>query len=102
MVTRAGASTLSEVIALKIPSILIPSPYVPNNHQFKNAMDLVNEDAAILIEEKDLTGDIIIKSIDNLINDSKKVKSIKSNLKNLSIDNSATVIYDNLKKLIDG
>ena len=52
IVSRAGASTLSEIIALKIPSILIPSPYVPNNHQYKNALDLVNNDACILIEEK--------------------------------------------------
>ena len=50
MITRAGASTLSELISLNIPSILIPSPYVPNNHQFKNAMDLVNSKAAYIIE----------------------------------------------------
>ena len=61
MVTRAGASTLSEIIALNLPSILIPSPYVPNNHQFKNAMDLVNEDAAVLIEEKNLNKDSLIE-----------------------------------------
>ena len=36
IVTRAGASTLSEIIALKLPSIIIPSPYVTNNHQYKN------------------------------------------------------------------
>lgn len=45
MVTRAGASTLSEIIALRIPSIIIPSPYVTNNHQYKNANALVNNDA---------------------------------------------------------
>ena len=45
IVTRSGASTLSEIIALNLPSILIPSPYVPNNHQYVNAMDLVNENS---------------------------------------------------------
>ena len=50
LITRAGASTLSEIIALKIPSILIPSPFVPNSQQFKNAMDLVNNKAALLVE----------------------------------------------------
>ena len=39
LVTRAGASTLAEISALKVPSILIPSPYVTENHQYKNAMD---------------------------------------------------------------
>lgn len=102
IVTRAGASTLSEIIALDLPSILIPSPYVPNNHQFKNAMDLVNAKAAILVEEKDLKGDIIVRNIDKLFNNSKEYNNMKNNLKTLKVDNSATVIYDNIKKLIDG
>lgn len=101
IITRAGASTLSEIIALNLPSILIPSPYVPNNHQFKNAMDLVNEKAALIIEEKDLKGDIIIKKIDEIFNDSVKYEELKNNLNKLKIDNSATIIYDNLKKLVD-
>ena len=101
MVTRAGASTLSEIIALKIPSILIPSPYVPNNHQYKNAMDLVNNNAALLVEEKDLKGDILVKTIDNLITDNNRIKEIKSNLKKMGVNNSATIIYENIRKLID-
>lgn len=101
MVTRAGASTLSEIIALKIPSILIPSPYVPNNHQYKNALDLVNVNAAILIEEKNLKGDILVSNIDKLINDENKLSQMKNNLGKLGIDNSATIIYENIKKLID-
>lgn len=101
IVTRAGASTLSEIIALDLPSILIPSPYVPNNHQYKNALDLVNNDAAILIEEKDLKGDIIVRNIDKIINDDKKLNSMKKGLKALKVDNSADIIYKNIKKLID-
>ena len=101
MVSRAGASTLSEIISLQVPSILIPSPYVTENHQFKNAMDLINKDAAVMIEEKDLKGDILVRTIDALINDEERIKKIKSNLKNMSINDSATKIYDELKKLID-
>ncbi len=101
IVTRAGASTLSEIIALDLPSILIPSPYVPNNHQFKNALDLVNNNAAILVEEKDLKGDILIRKIDSIINDDKKLNEMKKGLKTLKVDNSAQIIYDNIKKLID-
>ena len=102
IVTRAGASTLSEIIALDLPSILIPSPYVPNNHQYKNALDLVNAKAAILIEEKDLSGDIIVRNIDNIINDSKKLNEMKKGLKKLKVDNSAEIIYKNIKNIIDG
>lgn len=101
MVSRAGASTLSEIISLKVPSILIPSPYVPNNHQFKNAKDLIDKDAAILIEEKDLKGDILVRSIDNLINDNNRLRDIRNNLKKFDVHSSATLIYENLKNLID-
>ncbi len=102
MVSRAGASTLSEIEALAIPSILIPSPYVPDNHQYKNAMDLVNKKCAIILEEKDLKGDILIRKIDELINDKDELNEMKKNLNNSGVKNSATLIYDNLKKLIDG
>ncbi len=101
IVTRAGASILSEIIALQIPSILIPSPYVPNNHQLKNAMDLVNSNAASIIEERDLQGDILIKKIDEIIYDHSKIENFKSNLKKFTVRDSATNIYENIKKLID-
>jgi len=99
IITRAGASTLSEIIALNIPSILIPSPYVPNNHQFKNALDLVNNNAAYLLEEKDLKEDILIKKIDEILKNKEKYYEIKNNLNKLKIDNSASIIYENIKKL---
>lgn len=101
IVTRCGASTLSEIIALEIPAILIPSPYVPNNHQYKNAMDLINKKAAVLIEEKDLTGELLVKEIDNLIYDEDHIIKMKKNLRKMSIPNSATKIYELLKKTID-
>ena len=101
IVTRAGASTLSEIIALDLPSILIPSPYVPNNHQYKNALDLVNVGASIFIEEKDLKGDIIVRNIDKIINNEKELNKMKKGLKSLKVENSAELIYNNIKKIID-
>ncbi len=100
MVTRAGASTLSEIIALKVPSIIIPSPYVPDNHQYKNAIGLVDANAAIMIEEHDLKGDILVRNIDTLINDDAKIQNMKNNLSDFGIDGSATIIYENIKKII--
>lgn len=101
IVTRGGASTLSEIMALKIPSIIIPSPYVPNNHQFKNALDLSENKAAIILEEQDLKGDILVRKIDELIYNEQKLKEMSNNLNGLGVDNSATIIYENLRKLID-
>ncbi len=101
MITRAGASTLSEIIALKIPSILIPSPYVPNNHQYLNAMDLVNEDAADIIEEKDLNEDILIEKVNNLLYDYKKLDKMKKNLEKFVVKDSGELIYHTLQELIE-
>lgn len=101
IVSRAGASTLSEIIALGLPSILIPSPYVANNHQYKNALDLVNVGASIMIEEKDLNGDILVRKIDEILSDDIKVKGMKDSLKSMMVHNSASLIYESIKKLID-
>ena len=101
MVSRAGASTLSEIIALKVPTILIPSPYVANNHQYLNALDLVNKEAAFMIEEKDLQDGVLFKQVDSLIYDNKKLSEIKDNLQKMQVKDSATLIYENLKGLIN-
>ena len=61
VICRAGAITLSEIQALGKPAILIPSPNVAENHQYHNAMALVNAGAADIIEEKDLTGRLLAK-----------------------------------------
>ena len=99
MVTRCGASTLSEIIALEIPSILIPSPYVSNNHQYKNALDLINQNAAVMIEEVDLKSSLLVETIDNLIFDEVKLLNMKANLYDMRIDGSATKIYELLKEM---
>jgi len=99
MITRAGASTLSELIALEIPSILIPSPFVANNHQYINALDLIKNDAAFMIEEKDLNDNKLISKIDEVINNPIKLKTMKNNLKNLKIKDSSLMIYNALKGL---
>ena len=100
MVSRAGASTMSEILSLKVPTIFIPSPYVTNNHQYKNAMDLVNKKAALILEEKELTKDNLVNLIDNILSNKEEYNTIKNNLKELGIDNSAEKIYEVLKGMI--
>ena len=91
---------MSEITALEVPSIFIPSPFVTNNHQYKNAMDLVNTGAGIILEEKDLNDSSLINLIDNTINDEEKLKNMKKNLRKQSIKDSSTRIYNILKELI--
>lgn len=100
LVSRAGASTLSEISSLNVPSILVPSPYVTENHQYKNAMDLVEKNAADIIEEKDLEGDILLRKVEKILNDRLYVKKMKSNLKAFEVKDSASRIYDEVIKLI--
>ena len=98
IVSRAGASTLSEIIALHIPSILIPSPYVPNNHQYMNALDLKEKDAAIMIEEKNLKSELLVNTIDQLLNNEETIKQMKKNLEALEVKDSASRIYEAIKE----
>ena len=100
MVTRAGASTMSEILVLNIPSIFIPSPYVTNNHQYKNAMDLVKENAALILEEKDLNKENLVNLIDKTLSNKEDYNKIKNNLKELGIKDSGERIYEVLKGMI--
>lgn len=100
IITRAGATTMSEIMALNLPAIFIPSVYVTNNHQYKNAMDLVNKNAGLIIEEKDLTWEVLEKNIDNLFKDKELYQNIKDNLKELAVTDSSERIYNTLKEMI--
>ena len=83
LISRSGASTMSEIIALNVPTIFIPSPYVANNHQYYNALDLVNKKAALMIEEKNFSKDLLLKYIDELLNSSKEIKDNLSKINNV-------------------
>ena len=85
VICRAGASSLSEIQAMGKPSILVPYPYAAENHQYYNAMELVKNDAAILIEEKDFTGERLIKEIDALLADKQRLVSLGENAKKMAI-----------------
>lgn len=77
IICRAGATTAAEITALGTPSILIPSPYVAHNHQFYNASVLVDEKAAYMIEEKDLTAATLKEKIDLIMEHKELQKSMK-------------------------
>ncbi len=79
VISRAGASSISEIQALRKPSILVPSPNVAENHQFHNAMALAKNDGAILIEQKDLDGQYLAQKVKELKNDKFKLLQISQN-----------------------
>jgi UDP-N-acetylglucosamine--N-acetylmuramyl-(pentapeptide) pyrophosphoryl-undecaprenol N-acetylglucosamine transferase len=92
-VSRAGATTLAELTSLGIPSILIPSPYVTDNHQEKNARALSDHGAARLLLEKDLTGLRLVEHIDNILGNEEKLADMKKAAKKLGIPDAAERLY---------
>lgn len=100
VVSRAGAITLSEIQAKGKPCVLIPSPYVAENHQFHNAMALVNRQAASLIEEKDLTSDKLIKAVDDMVSDKKLLKEYSQNAQSMAITDASERIYKIVKDIV--
>lgn len=100
IITRAGATILAEITALGIPSIIIPSPYVANNHQVINARDLEKNNAAFVIEEKDFEKDLFITKIDEILGDNKVYKKMSESTKKIGITDSATRIYNEIERLI--
>ncbi|WHX42187.1 undecaprenyldiphospho-muramoylpentapeptide beta-N-acetylglucosaminyltransferase [Mesobacillus sp. AQ2] len=98
-VARAGATTLAELTSLGIPSILIPSPYVTDNHQEKNARALSENGAARLLLEKDLTGPKLVESIDQILGHEQKLADMKKAAKKLGIPDAAQRLYRLMEEL---
>ena len=100
LVSRAGASTISEITAIGLPAVLVPSPYVTHNHQYLNAKDLEDAGACKIVEEKDFNNDVLISVIDNIIGNKKTYKSMSDNSFKFGVRDSATRIYEEVRKLI--
>ena len=100
IITRAGATIIAEITALGLPAILIPSPYVANNHQVINAKDLEEKGAAYIEYEDKFDSKELINKIDEIINDSKVYHKMSDASKKIGIPDSATKIYNEIKKLI--
>ncbi|MGI6279357.1 MAG: undecaprenyldiphospho-muramoylpentapeptide beta-N-acetylglucosaminyltransferase [Acutalibacteraceae bacterium] len=99
VICRAGAITLSELQACGKPSILIPSPYVAENHQFHNAMTLKRSGAAEIIEEKDLSGAALIKAVEMLIENKPKLNTMSAAARKNAITDANQRIYEEIMKL---
>ncbi len=101
IVARAGATTLAEVTAIGLPSILIPSPYVTNNHQEKNARALSENNAATIKLEKEMSGSVLLKEIDDIMYDDKKWNEMHTAALKLGKPEAAKEIFELMQKLLD-
>ena len=100
VISRAGASSVSELCLVQKPCILIPSPNVAEDHQTKNAMALVNSNAAILIKDSEAKDKLCSTAIE-LINNESQCKMLGDNIAKLAFKESAAVIANEILKLVE-
>ena len=100
IVSRAGASSLAEIEAMGKASVLVPSPYVAENHQYHNAMALAEKDAAILIEQKDLTAERLSAVLEELLNDPGRFEAIGRNARAMALTDAKRRIADIIVSLL--
>lgn len=100
VINRAGAITLSELAIQKKPCILIPSPNVTNNHQYKNAAVLSKKGAALLLEEHELNGGRLTGEINGLLGDRQRLCGMSEIISTFAVNNCNNLIYSDLKTLV--
>ena len=100
VICRCGAMTLSELPAAGKPAILIPSPYVAENHQYHNAMVLVERGAAICIEEKDLTADRLWEAVCDATGDPARLEEMSRRVREAAILDADTRILNAVEELL--
>lgn len=101
VICRAGAMTISEVAAMRKAAIIVPSPNVTDDHQYKNAKQLSDRDAAIVIKESDLTDKLMIETIDALIKNSARRKKMEENISEFATDDVRQKIYLEICELLN-
>src|SRR5699024_5790804 len=99
IVGRAGATSLAEITAIGIPSILVPSHYVTNDHQTKNALSLVNQKAAKLLKEEDMTAERLFTDIDELMSNKQLRDDMANNAKKAGVPDAADKLLDVLRDI---
>jgi len=99
LISRAGASSISELCIVGKPVIFIPSPNVAEDHQTKNALAVVSNNAALLLKESEL--EIFQTMFKELLNDESLRNKLSKNIKNLALPNATKEIVEEIKKLMN-
>ncbi|NCD71380.1 undecaprenyldiphospho-muramoylpentapeptide beta-N-acetylglucosaminyltransferase [Mucilaginibacter agri] len=99
IISRAGAGTIAELCIVKKPVILVPSPNVAEDHQTKNALALVNDNAAVFIADRDAEANLVDRALE-LLKDKDKQNTLSKNIGKLALPNADTDIANEVIKLI--
>ena len=98
---RAGALSVSELIAVGVPSILVPYPWSADDHQIHNAAAVVDKGGAVMIADSELDGKSLASAIKDIIQTEGKIESMRESLAKEGIRNSADIIADDITRLIE-
>ena len=96
---RAGASTVSELTALGKPAVMVPSPYVTNNHQEKNCRILERHGGAVVMLEPELTGEVLYETAREILADEERRAAMSRGMAELGITDATQRLYDTVMKL---
>ena len=99
VICRAGASTISELTALGVPALIVPSPYVTNNHQEKNARVLEEAGGAAVLLEKDATGQALFQTACAILHDGERRTGMEKAMASLGIRDATERIYQTVLEL---
>lgn len=100
VVCRSGATTLTELTALGLASLLIPSPYVTDDHQTANAMALVSKGAARMISEDRLTSSLLLEELNSLLLNPSQLRQMQQSARMMGITNATDLIIDELQAIL--
>ncbi len=99
VISRSGASTVSELCAMRKATIFVPSPNVAEDHQTHNAMALVRKDAALLVKDSDAVDELLSTAL-ALLQSPDRIKQLEKNAEKMALRNAAQVICDEVYKLV--
>ena len=101
VICRSGASTLAELASIGKPSVLIPSPNVTNDQQYKNAKLLADSNAAIVMRDSEMTAERLEKEISCVLEDPARLAKMSKNVKRFSVEDGDKIIYNKIKELAE-
>ncbi len=101
VISRAGASSISEFCLIGKPVILVPSPNVAEDHQTKNALALVDKDAALYVKDADAPSEVVRLAVET-VKDDERLAALRENILKLALPDSADIIADEVVKLATG
>src|SRR4051794_900685 len=97
-IARSGAASLAELAAFSLPSILIPYPYAADNHQTRNAEVFARGDAAVILKESEISGDILARKVRELVSDPTKLQRMSENSSHLAPKDAAALVVKAMEK----